>query len=57
MSVLSDQPPMAPPAPELETRHYQFTVKCASGQWLIFECDAQSFRAARRLMDDFARTH
>lgn len=52
MSTLGDAPMMAP-----SLKHYTFNVQCFSGQWKNFECDAENFRVARQLLEDFIKSN
>jgi hypothetical protein len=38
-------------------KNYKFEVLCKSGQVKVFECTAQNFREARKLLEDFIQAN
>lgn len=38
-------------------RTYQFTALCASGEWKTVEFQAENFRQARQMLDEFIRNN
>ena len=56
MSSMVDEPMMAAPPPPMilpEGNTYKFRIRCKSGAWKEFSCQAKDFVAARLLLDTF----